>query len=369
MSRLDLNHLPTLPQVACPIAICGAGGIVNDAHLPAYRKAGFAVTGIYDQNREAAERTAQRFEVPRVYETLEELAEDPDAAIIDIAVPATETHGVVSSVVGSGKALLIQKPLGESMETARATVDVIEQSGVVAAVNQQMRWEPGVRAAQALAARGDLGEVFDISFSIFVDTPWNLWEWLKRKNTIDVLYHSIHYLDSIRFITGKEPVSLYCDGTTQPGYDAAGETRILLHLVFEECLRATVRTNHHAAYGLEGQRAEFRVDGTRGVAIRTIGLLMDYPKGVADAFSYKTEGAEWRQVDFAESWFPDAFVGPVSSLMRAMTGEIERPETGVRDNLKTLGLVFGAYESMHEGRVVNVTSRGRSPSAGASAAC
>ena len=63
-----------------------------------------------------------------------------------------------------------------------------------------------MRAAQALAARGDLGEVFDISFSLFVDTPWNLWEWLKRKNTIDVLYHSIHYLDSIRFITGKEPV-------------------------------------------------------------------------------------------------------------------------------------------------------------------
>ena len=102
-----------------------------------------------------------------------------------------------------------------------------------------------------------------------------------------------------------------------------------------------MRTNLHAAYGLEGQRAEFRVDGTRGVAIRTIGLLMDYPKGVPDAFSYKSEGSEWTQVDFAESWYPDAFVGPVSSLMRAMAGEIERPETGIRDNLKTLELVFG----------------------------
>lgn len=349
-----MSHLPTLPEAACSIAICGAGGIVNDAHLPAYRKAGFAVTGIYDQNREAAERTAQRFEVPRVYGTLQEMAEDPDAAIIDIAVPATETHGVVNSVVGSGKGLLIQKPLGESMESAYATVDVIERSGVVAAVNQQMRWEPGVRTAQALAARGDLGEVFDISFSLSVDTPWHLWEWLKRKITIDVLYHSIHYLDAIRFITGSEPVTLYCDGTTRPEYDAAGETRILLHLVFEGYLRATVRTNHHAAYGLAGQRAEFRVDGTTGVAIRKMGLLMDYPKGVPDAFRYRIEGAEWAEVDFAESWFPDAFVGPVSSLMRALAGEVERPETDVRDNLKTLRLVFAAYQSMREGRVVSV---------------
>ncbi len=349
-----MSHLPTLPEVACPIAVCGAGGIVNDAHLPAYRKAGFAVTGIYDQDREAAQRTAQRFEVPRVYETLEEMADDSRASIIDIAIPATETLGVVKSVVDSGKALLIQKPLGEDLETARATVDVIEQSGVVAAVNQQMRWEPGVRAAQTLAASGDLGEVFDISFSLSVDTPWHLWEWLKRKSTIDVLYHSIHYLDAIRFITGREPVTLYCDGTTRPEYDAAGETRILLHLVFEGYLRATVRTNHHAAYGLEGQRAEFRVDGTTGVAIRKMGLLMDYPKGIPDAFRYKIEGAEWAEVDFAESWFPDAFVGPVSSLMRAVGGEIERPETDVRDNLKTLGLVFAAYQSMREGGVVKV---------------
>ena len=58
MSQPDLNHLLLPPQVACPIAICGAGGIVNDAHLPAYRKAGFTVTGIYDQNGEAAHRVA-----------------------------------------------------------------------------------------------------------------------------------------------------------------------------------------------------------------------------------------------------------------------------------------------------------------------
>ena len=355
MSQPDLNHLPLLPQVGCPIAICGAGGIVNDAHLPAYRKAGFTVTGIYDQNSAAAQRTAHRFEIPKVYESLEQLADDSDVSIIAIAVPATETLGVVQSVVDAGKGLLIQKPLAEDLETAMATAEIIEQAGVMAAVNQQMRWEPGVRAAQTLAVRGDLGEVFDISFSLFVNTPWHLWEWLKRKNTIDVLYHSIHYLDSIRFIAGREPVSLYCDGSSSPDYDAAGETRILLHLVFDGSLRATVRTNHHAAHGgEEGQRAEFRVDGTEGVAVRKMGLLMAYPKGVPDAFSYITAGAEWAHVDFAETWFPDAFVGPVSSLMRAMAGEIEQPETGLRDNLKTLGLVFGAYESMRGGEVVKV---------------
>ena len=48
------------------IGICGAGGIVNDAHLPAYRKAGFRVDCIYDVDRSRAEETAARFEIPRV---------------------------------------------------------------------------------------------------------------------------------------------------------------------------------------------------------------------------------------------------------------------------------------------------------------
>ncbi len=39
-----------MPKHHRPIFIIGAGGIVNDAHLPAYRIAGFEVAGIYDIN-------------------------------------------------------------------------------------------------------------------------------------------------------------------------------------------------------------------------------------------------------------------------------------------------------------------------------
>ncbi|HPU57778.1 MAG TPA: gfo/Idh/MocA family oxidoreductase, partial [Verrucomicrobiota bacterium] len=44
---------PSRPR---PIVIIGAGGIVRDAHLPAYRKANFPVAGIYDLNPAAAEK-------------------------------------------------------------------------------------------------------------------------------------------------------------------------------------------------------------------------------------------------------------------------------------------------------------------------
>lgn len=355
----ELNYRPMLPaRMDYGIGICGAGGIVNDAHLPAYRKAGFRVAGIYDRDRERAVRTAARFEIGKVYESLEELAGDPRVQIVDVAVPATENLAVVEAVAGAGKALLIQKPLAEDLDTARRTVQVLERHQVLAAVNQQMRWEPGVRACRDLMDRGLLGEVFNIALLIFVDTPWHLWGWLKEKPTIEVLYHSIHYLDTIRFLTGAEPERLFADGSTCPGYDAKGETRVCLHLRFPGELRATVLTNHHVAFGLEGQQSELRVEGTEGAAIRRFGLLMNYPKGVADGFRFSSRRlgpGQWISAELEGSWFPDAFVGPLSSLMRALGGEIAAPETAAQDNLKTLELVFAAYESMREAQVVNLS--------------
>ena len=358
MIEFPIEHRPTLPKkLDYGIAICGTGGIVNDAHLPAYRKAGFNVVGVYDVRPEAAQSTAEKFGVPRIFENLEQLVADNRVDIVDIAVRATENLEVVEAVAASGKPMLIQKPLAEDLETAGRIVDVIDRHGVVAAVNQQMRWEPGVRATKELLKSGWLGEPFAIAFLIFVDTPWHLWDWIIEKPTVDVLYHSIHYLDVIRFLTDKEPELLFCDGSTKPGYPTDGETRLCLHLIFDGDLRATILTNHHASYGLEGQQSEFRVDGSEGAAIRKLGLLMNYPKGLPDAYrftSQKLDGERWVSVGFDETWFPDAFVGPMASLMRALGGEIERPETDVHDNLKTLRLAFAAYESMRSRTLVRM---------------
>ena len=49
------------PKVARPIVMIGSGGIVHDAHLPAYKKAGFPVAALVDVNREKAEGLAKTF--------------------------------------------------------------------------------------------------------------------------------------------------------------------------------------------------------------------------------------------------------------------------------------------------------------------
>ena len=65
------------PATPRPIACVGAGGVVESAHLPAYRRIGLPVAAIFDIDTERARRVAAKFDVPRVAATLGELAALP----------------------------------------------------------------------------------------------------------------------------------------------------------------------------------------------------------------------------------------------------------------------------------------------------
>lgn len=111
---------PRLPSQVFPIAIIGTGGIVKDAHLPAYRKAGFPVWGLMNRSLARAEALAKEFGIPRVFGSLEEMvAEAPGDTIYDLALP-TSMFADALRKLPDGAFVLIQKPMGESMAPAGA---------------------------------------------------------------------------------------------------------------------------------------------------------------------------------------------------------------------------------------------------------
>ena len=66
MTELKISQSPPLPKVLLPITIIGAGGIVKDAHLPAYRTAGFPVAAICDPKVERARALASEYGIETV---------------------------------------------------------------------------------------------------------------------------------------------------------------------------------------------------------------------------------------------------------------------------------------------------------------
>lgn len=324
----------------------GAGGIVRDAHVPAYRKAGFALAGVYDVRREAAESAAAAFGIPRVFRSLDE-AFACEGVIFDVAVPGGALAGVVERAQ-PGSALLLQKPMGESLADARRILAACRERRLTAAVNFQLRFAPNVLALRDALASGSFGALTDLEVRICLHTPWELWPFLRGLPRLEVLYHSIHYLDAIRALVG-EPRSVYCRGVRHPESPDLADTRNSIVLDYGDTVRCSVVTNHAHRFGAKHAVSELKLEGTRGAARLSMGVNLDYPRGRPDELELCEPGGEWTDVPLVGSWFVDAFQGPMSNLQRFVAGEDERLETGVEDAIRTMALVEACYASSAAG--------------------
>jgi predicted dehydrogenase len=331
-----------------PIAIIGAGEIVDVAHLPAYRSQRLDVRGIFDINPARARDVAVRHHVPHVYSSLDEVLADPAVEVVDVAVVPYEQPAIVRAALDAGKHLLCQKPLATDLATARQLADAADAAGSKLAVNQQLRWDEGIAAARAMVERGWIGEVTNVSFVVDVATDFSAWTWLVDSDRLEIMYHSIHYLDAVRAIMG-DPLRVFCTASRMPGQKPKGETQTTSTLIFGGDRRAVLHVNHNNISA--DPRAEFRVNGTHGAIHGTLGLLYDYPHGRPDTLrlhstALPTDG--WLCYPVTARWVPDAFAGPMAGLLDWIATGQEAP-TSARDNLRTLALVHALYRSADSG--------------------
>jgi len=333
------------------IGIVGCGGIVRDGHLPAYRKAGLTVRAVFDVDHERAQAVADEFQVPIVAAGAEELVATPGVDIVDVAVPPWVQPEIVSLAASAGRHMLCQKPFALELGTARHMVETAEAAGVLLAVNQQMRWDAGIAASRDLVARAVIGRPTEGQIQVSVAAGWHLWPWLATAPRLEIMYHSIHYLDAMRSVLGDPEWVTSVHGRYPDQGPVQGETKSCTILDYADGRQALVVVNHYNQHG--PPHAEFRFLGTLGALEGTLGLMDDHPDGRPDTLTLYRTGQEPTSFDFDTRWFPDAFLGPMSDLMDAVvTGRA--PTTSGRDNLCTLALVFGAYRSAAERRSVRV---------------
>lgn len=336
------------------IVIIGAGGIVNDAHLPAYHIAGFKVAGIFDIDAQKAKMTAEKFNIPVVYESLNEMLENlPASVVFDLALPGNIITDVLEKIPG-GSAVLIQKPMGENYEQAKKILRLTRDKGMIAGINFQLRYAPFISAARKMIDDDLIGELCDIEVNVNVFTPWNLWNFLFSSPRVEILYHSIHYIDLVRFFLGN-PSGIYAKTTKHPSMPELASVRSNIIMDYGTLVRANILTNHCHQYGLHNQQSYIKFEGTKGAIKIKLGLLMNYPKGEPDVFEYvvleKDKEPEWKTIEINGSWFPHAFIGSMTEVMKAADGATTSPDNSVEDCIYTMACVEAAYESDRNGGV------------------
>ncbi|RYG21613.1 MAG: Gfo/Idh/MocA family oxidoreductase [Chitinophagaceae bacterium] len=350
---IQINYKPALPLTQQPIIIIGAGGIVADAHLPAYRLANFNVHGIVNRTKEKAEKLAAVFAIPNVYDSVAEAVKRaPANAVYDLTI-MPEQYLETLMQLPDGSSVLIQKPMGDHIEQAKEILELCRTKKFKAAINFQLRFAPFVSAARYLIDQGLIGEVYDMEVRVTLKTPWELFPHVMIHPRLEIQYHSIHYVDLIRSFLG-EPQTVLAKTLKHPAKNLSSSRSTIL-FDYGDTLHAVINTNHDHDFGADNQESFIKWEGTKGAIKVKMGLLMDYPHGVPDKFEYciLEEGREpvWKTIALEGSWFPEAFIGTMANLMRYTEGSDNVLHTDVEDVIKTMAVVEAAYKSSDNGGV------------------
>lgn len=355
-----IQYLPEMPvDRTVPIGCIGSGFIMADCHLVAYRNVGFSPRAIASRRSEQAQEVATRHQIETVYETYQELLDDPSLRVIDIAVPPDVQLEVVREVVRRShiRGILAQKPLAGNTEDAIELVDLCRRAGVTLCVNQNMRHDHSVRACKSLLDRQALGDPVLATIDMRAIPHWMPWQ--QRQGWLTCRIMSIHHLDTMRYWFG-EPARVFASFRSDPRTKFDHVDGIGLYILeYESGLRCMICDDVWAGPAREGAaedlRILWRVEGIEGLANGSIGWPR-YPDRTPSTIEYSTtESGEWHRPRWKEAWFPDAFAGPMAELLCAMEAGVD-PRTNGEDNLMTLRLVDACYRSAAEHRAIELSA-------------
>ncbi len=359
--ELNLRYMPELPQRRdWRIGCVGAGFIMRDCHLPAYRQAGFHPVAIASRRREAAAEVAQQFNLPIVHATVEALLHDPQIEVLDIAVPPAAQPAIIRQAVAAGRGrlrgILAQKPLALSVPEARELVELCADAGIALAVNQNMRYDQSVRAAKDILLRGWLGEVVLATIDMRAVPHWM--PWAEGLPSLSTFIMSIHHLDTFRYWLGT-PDRVLASTRPDPRTRFAHRDGINLYILeYDSGPRAAAWDDVWAGpckEGLAGDIAiRWRIEGTDGLMQGTIGWPK-YPAREPSTleFSTRRQPGYWFRPRWDAVWFPDAFVGTMAQLLVAIERGVE-PEISGRDNVATIALCAAVFAAATQRRVVEL---------------
>jgi len=357
----EVGFQPTMPKRRdFGIGCVGAGFIMSDCHLVAYRQAGFRPIAICSRTRARAEEAAERHSIETVHDDCEELFADSNVEVVDIAVPPDVQLDVVRKAVAHAdhiRGILAQKPLGMNYAQAAEIVSLCRDAGITLAVNQNMRYDQSIRAGRSLIEGGRLGEPVLATIEMRAIPHWMPWQ--QRLGWLTLRIMSIHHLDTFRFWFG-DPLRVFASVRSDPRTNFDHDDGICLYVLeYENGLRATAWDDVWTGPAREGAAADigirWRVEGVDGLARGTIGWP-DYPAKTPSTLDWTTrhDAGEWHKPRWDEVWFPDAFAGPMADLLCAIEQGCE-PELNGADNLQTMALVDACYLSAEQHRVVELS--------------
>lgn len=334
-----LPYRPPDPRKYRPnIGLIGCGGI-SQAHLDAYKKAGYKVVALCDTNLERARARRDAF-YPAAHITTDpkELFRREDIEVLDITPHPKDRIPLVRAALQAGKHVLSQKPFVLDLDTGLRLCDLADRQGLKLAVNQNGRWAPHFAYIREAVRAGIIGEVQSVHLGVHWDHTWT--RGTPFEDIYDLIFYdfAIHWFDFLSSLIGDKARRVQASRS----FAAGQEMRIPMlaqALVEFEGGQASLVFDAHIQHGPWDHTFVGGSEGTLSSSGPDLGqqvVTLHTARGVATPV---LEG----------QWFNDGFHGTMGELLYSIEQKRE-PLNGARANLQSLALCFAAIAAASEGR-------------------
>jgi predicted dehydrogenase len=269
--------------------------------------------------------------------------------VFDVAVPSARKQ-IVSTAFKRGCHVLTEKPMAATLEDARDIIEAARRTGRLHAVTQNRRFKESIRRIRDFLASGVLGEINALHCDFFIGAHFGGFR--DEMEHVLLLDMAIHTFDAARFMSGKDPVAVYCQETNPKGswyaHGAAADA------IFE--LGDRVTFTYRGSWAAEGANtsweATWRIIGSKGT------LLWDGESTIT-ANVVDGEDGFFRPLralpvpEWTDRRVTNEHVSAIEDFLDALEHG-STPESVGTDNIKSLAMVFGAIESARKRQLVLV---------------
>jgi predicted dehydrogenase len=206
----------TRPITEIGAAVVGTG-FIGVVHVEALRRLGVQVYGVVGSSHARAAERAAALNLPPAYESFEAMLADPRVDVVHITSPNRLHYSQAAAALAAGKHVVCEKPLAMTSAETGELVRLAEASGLVHAVNFNIRFYPINRHLQQLVREGGLGDVRLVSGHylqdwLLLDTDWN-WRLEPElggslRAVADI---GSHWMDLTSHIAGQRVASVMAD--------------------------------------------------------------------------------------------------------------------------------------------------------------
>jgi predicted dehydrogenase len=331
------------------IAIIGAGLIgVRHARIAA-AEAECVLAGIADPDP-AAESLASELNCRwfRDYRTL--LDEVPADGVI-VATPNSLHVPVSLDCVARGLHLLVEKPLADTIASARELVEAAEHADIHLLVGHHRRFNPAVEIAREIIQSGELGHLVAVSAIWASRKPDNYFNagWRREPGGGPVLINLIHDIDCLRHLCGEISELQAITSSGRRGFAVEDTAALLIRFVSGTLGTITLSDVTPSPWSWEaasGDNPGIAVSGENCYRFLGSEAALDFPNLLIWRHHSQTPG-DWSQPFIRQPHsVPDRAALPeqLQHFIRVIRG-LESPRVSGRDGLATLAATLAVHEA------------------------